>query len=165
MLKCLKQICQKTFPVVAILLQQPENSDRSERSSKISGRCDKIVPTGKKTCLSDRQFFPVGAMKLYRPEKSDRSERSSKISGRCINRKKNLSVRPSDFFCLSYRGQVCGQRGSLPLSVRLLQRQNFGSPSVEIMISCFAGNDLANDLALTPANFLLPRQKYSTTKK
>ena len=35
----------------------------------------------------------------------------------------------------------------------------------QIMIFGFAGNDLANDPALTPANFSLPRQKYSTTKK
>ena len=104
-------------------------------------------------------------MKSYRPEKSDRSERSSKISGQCINRKKNLSVRPSDFFCLSYRGQVCEQRGSLPLSFRLLRRQNFGSSLAKFMIFGFARNDLANDPALTPANFSLPRQKYSTTKK
>ena len=69
------------------------------------------------------------------------------------------------FFCLSYRGQVCGQRGSSPLSVRLLRRQNFGSPLAKFMIFGFVGNDLANDLAVTPANFSLPRQKYSTTKK
>ena len=121
-----------------------------------------------KTCSSvQNRFvknFPVVAILLQQPEKSDRSERSSKISGRCINRK-NLTVRPSDIFCLPYQGQVCGQQGSLPLSVCLLQRQSFGSPLVKIMIFGFAGNDLANDPAVTPANFSLPRQKYSTTKK
>ena len=35
-------------------------------------------------------------------------------------------------------------------------RQYFGSPSVEIMIFCFAGNDLANDLGVAPANFSHP---------
>ena len=123
-------------------LHQPEKN-LSVRPSVFSGRCDEIVPTGK--------IRQVGALvknfrSLHQPEK-------------------NLSVRPSDFFCLSYRGQVCGQRGSSPLSVRLLRRQNFGSPLAKFMIFGFVGNDLANDLAVTPANFSLPRQKYSTTKK
>ena len=55
-----------------------KKSDRSERSSKISGQCNKI---GKNVCPTI-SFFPVVSILSKRPEKSDRSERSSKISGR-----------------------------------------------------------------------------------
>ena len=112
------------FPVGAMKSYRPEKSDRSERSSKISGRCDEIVPTGKISCLSDRQFF--------------------------------LFVLPGTGLWAAGVFAIVG-----PFATEAEFWQSFG----QIMIFGFVGNDLANDLAVTPANFLLPRQKYSTTKK
>ena len=105
---------------------------------KFSGRCDFIATTGK--------IRQVGALvknfrSLHQPEKLD-----------CP------TVR---YFLFALPGTGLWAAGSLPLSVRLLRRQNFGSPLVKIMIFSFAGNDLANDPAVTPANFSLPRQKIA----
>ena len=154
-----KKICQNIFPVNAILSQRPENSDRSERTSKISGQCDKIATTGKNLSVRP-SVFPVVAIKSQRPENSNKSERTSKISGRYINRKK-LVCPTVRFFLFVLPGTGLWAAGSLPLSVRLLRRQNFGSSLAKFVIFGFAGNDLDNDLAVTPANFSLPRQKIA----